>query len=291
MALPRETRQDDFGIDAQEASIREIQEGRQRLRFRATAFSWLQLAEVVELERDDQNRWTGFVTVRVLTMEASRNRVKIGLEAGGNGLFVGGPPEIHSLVVIGWLPTGRPIIVAKTVASIADLRERKDLPDLQEGEYFIRSGIVTLDDDGNPVHLPGASIYLDANGRIVLQDKDKTAEVLIGPALDSEGDPETDPQTGNPVLLRCRIKDASGAALATLYFDDEGNLTLEATDVNLLVDKLSVGENPNDGDQLVTRRWALTTFLTHIHSDPTSGFTGTPVEGAGTAFTGVLRSK
>ena len=270
-----------------------IEQGREASRAQAVAFTWLQLAEITEIEKADDGKWNGLLTVNLLTIAGNRQRVKMTLGAVGNGIFVGGPPEPRTLVVVGWLPAGMPVLLAQVPMTIEGLRVSKSLPDLIEGEYLLRAGVLAQSDSEK---IPGGSVFLDRNGRVILENQNKTAEVVIGEGLvgATDGEPtknpaETgnDPKTSKPTLVRVRTKDSDGNTLATLYMDTEGNVTLEAETLRLAVNDMAVGEGTNDRDQLVTRGWVVDTYMLHSHAAQGASPPTTP----GSAFTSIQKSK
>jgi hypothetical protein len=282
--------QDPTGFSGSKDSQAAIASGRSRGGSRAVAFRWLQLASVTGVDKTESGDWDGFLTVQLMTMEGTRERVKMTLAAVGNGLFVGGPPEIGSLVIIGWLPAGRPVVVGQAPITVQGLRDVKDLPDLVEGEYLIRSGNLDLLTNAQ---IPGATILLDRDGKILLKNRAKTVEVTVGATLDLDGLEEKDPKSGEAVHLKCRILDASGNQLAALSFGDEGSVTIQATEVHLDADSVAIGDDPTNGDRLVTQRWLRQVFDLHTHTGGAVGELTTapipiPVQGD---VTEVLRSK
>ena len=281
----RETPGLDVPAQAEFQSAQHIM-GARAARPQSVTHQWLQLAEITKVETNEDGRWSGYLTVRLLTVEGTRQRVKYTASAVGNGLFAGECPEEGSLVLLGWLPAGIPIVLAKVPFSVEALYQRKALPELKKGEYLIRGGVV----EGG-AKVPGGSVRWDQYGRVVLTDKDKRVEVVVGPPRDGNGEVESNDATGQNFRCRVTVKDINGVSAMKLRVDDAGNVSLEAPRLDILADEVNVGDDPGNEDKLVTRRWVQQTFLTHVHPDPTSGVTGTPQGGAGSAFTDVLRSK
>lgn len=286
----RKIHQDQGYLEGGRDSAESIVAGRQRDRFRGVAFRWLQLAEVTGLETNEDGSYTGYVKTQLLAMEGTREKVRVACPAAGNGQFVGGVPETGSVVVLGWLPGGIPVALAQLPFSITALREDKGLPDLIGGEYLIQAG--TVESDGSRVS--GGRIVLDKNGRVIVESKDRTAEVMVGPALTSGGEAEEDGVTENPIILSCRIKDASGNTLSRLTFDDSGGVTLSAERVRVATEEMTVGsedDSPSSADQLLTRKWFNTKFASHVHTG-VGGPPATPFNILGDGErTEVLRSK
>lgn len=271
-----------------------IHDGRMAGQQANVAFAFLQLAEVLDVNTNADGRWDGFLNIRLLTMEGTREKVKMCIPASGNGVFAGGPPEEHAILLLGWLPVGRPVVIAAVPISIEALFQNKDLPDLVPGEYLIRSGVVV---DG--IKVGGASILWDRYGRVIIKDREERIDVTVGPLLDANGDVETSPETGEPLRLRVRARDASGDTLLKLEVDDGGGLRLEARRVDFVADELNVGEDVGDRNKLVTQGWVQDIFDGHGHASSAPGHT---IVGPSTAviptapmaregLTEVLRSK
>jgi len=254
----------------------------------SVAFDWLQLASVTGVETNEDGRWTGFVTVQLLTIEGTRDKVKLAFPAAGNGVFSGGPPEVGSVVVLGWLPAGRPVVLGQIPFSIEALYQKKALPDLAQGELLIRSGNA-VEGEGR---VGGASILWDRDGRVIIQDREQRMEVTVGPVYDQNDVVEKNPQTGDEIRLRVQAKDANGVTLMSLRLDDGGNVLLEANRVDILSPEVNVGEDTNDRDRLVTRGGVEDVCKLHTHATAGTGAPSPPTIVAGeTGYTEQLRSK
>lgn len=271
-----------------------IQQGREAGLSNNVAFAFLQLAEVLDVNTNDEGRWDGFLNVRLLTMEGTREKVKMSIAASGNGVFAGGPPETKSVVVIGWLPVGRPIVLAAVPFNVEGLYQSKSLPNLIPGEYLIRAG---MEIDG--VKLGGASIIWDRYGRVIIKDREERIEVTVGPLLDANGEVETNADTGDEIRLRVRGTDEFGDTLLNIEVDDGGTLKVQARRMDVVADAVNIGEDVGDRNKLVTQGWVQDIFDGHGHASSAPGHT---IVGPSTAtistppmsrdgLTEVLRSK
>ncbi len=235
------------GPDADEHAIREqmrymrIIEGR-----RDNPFVQIHLAKITKIEKDDNGRSTGRVTVQLLTMPGGGVRVQVLIPVPSSQYwFAGGLPPINTLVTIGWLPQGIAIILAYHMHGFRQLVDIKNLPELVPGELFLRAEVTETEElppgiAGPPesVQAPGGTIFLDTNGDVTIQDKNKNTTVKL---------------------------------------DSAGNVTVTAS-TKVTVNAPVVHLGGEDGKKLLTEDF-LSTFNAHIHKGVTTGV-GTSLEPA-----------
>lgn len=236
-----------------------------------SAFRWLQLAKIVGVDKEDNGRWTGRVTVEFLQNAGSRGLVTVGMPMAGNAGYIGGVPEIDTVVVLGWAQAGLPVVICHVPFPPLVLEKNKAFPRLVEGEVLIRGSVR----DGDALHQePGGSMTADRYGRIVVASRKATAEIDVGP----------DP-ADTSILLRAVVRDSSGNAKCQLTMNDSGEVTLTADSVKIDAD-VTIGSGVGVS-ALATQAWVESVFKIHSHSS--LGSPPSPIPDTG--FTAKLRSE
>lgn len=236
-----------------------------------SAFRRMQLAKIVGVDKEDNGRWTGRVTVEFLQNQGSRGLVTVGMPVASNAAFIGGVPEINTVVVLGWVQAGLPIVICHVPFPPIVLEKNKAFPRLIEGEILIRGSVR----DGDASHQePGGAITSDRYGRITVASRKATAEIDVGP----------DP-SDTSILLRAVVRDSSGNAKCQLTMSESGEISLTADSINIAAD-VTIGGGITT-ESLATRTWVETVFKTHSH--PGVGSPPSPIPDTG--FTTKLRSE
>jgi len=251
--------------------------GFQNLKYQGSLFESLQLAKVVALVPDpkDATKWSGRVQVQVLTMDATRSSVTLTIPYASMAGFLGGVPELESLLIIGWLPHGIPVALGYVMLGLRNMETVKGFPSLAPGEIYARASV--REDEKQ---VGGGSVLLDRAGRVVLQSRGAEAEIVLG-------DDASDPSIKAKVTIR-----NSGGDGFTLSITDGGSVILKANDVLIDANSVAVGEETTALNDLVTRQWVRDVFDNHIHSGVTTGLGSSlkPVALTETGLTERLRS-
>lgn len=197
-------------------------------RRRENPFVQIHLAQITKIEKDDQGRFTGRVAVDLLTMPGGGTRVQVlvPLPASQNW-FVGGIPPINTLCTLGFLPQGVAVILAYHMHGLRQLIDVKGLPDLQPGEIYLQSEVTE-----NSLPAAGGTVYLDQNGDVTIQDKNKNTIITLD-------------NTGN-VTITASTK-----------------VTVNAPEATINADEVHLGGE--SGNKLVDDTF-ITFFNTHIHT-------------------------
>lgn len=164
---------------------------------------------------------TGLLNVSLLDKGGSRQKVPYVVAAGGNSMFLGGPPELGSLCIVGFRQSNDPVIIGFLPPSIHGLvSDRQTLPNLVPGEVFLQSSSKDVDTNGNVNFFRNARVWLDRYGRVRIEAQDY--EFITGYILGNEFSPTVsrlkDPVTGNPIFMRERV----GIGVERRV-DDQGN--------------------------------------------------------------------
>jgi hypothetical protein len=201
----------------------------------------VQLAQIEKIEVDENGKATGRATVRMLSMIGQRTSVLMPVPASQH-MFVGGLPPINTLVVIGWLPQGIGIILNYYPIKYRQLIAEDRIPDIIPGEILLQS---ELTEGGR--QRGGATILLDRNGQVIIQDKDSKVTVTITP---------------------------------------DGSVTIDA-DSKVTVNAPAVDLGGESGEELVTKTFLTSVFNSHTHAGVQSGgaVTGPPSPTASTEHT------
>lgn len=275
MSQTNEQIPDAIWVDDRREALENIQHGiTESFSMGMSTFRWLQLAKIIGVDKDADGRWTGRVTVQLLQNEASRGLVTLGLPWASQAGYIGGVPEIETVVVLGWVQAGLPVILCQVPFPPLILEKNKALPRLVEGEVLIRGSVRDPDVKHQE---PGGSFLSDRYGRVVVASRKATAEIDLG----------ADP-SDTSILLRVTVRDSSGNTKCQLTMSDSGVVTLTAETLNIDAD-VSIGDPVSYGT-LVTRQWVENTFKTHTHPAP-GGTTSVPSPISDSGYTEKLRSQ
>lgn len=250
--------------------------GLQASLFHASVYDSLQLARITALIDDPKSpgKWSGRVMVQVLGLDATRDNVVVTFPYCGQSGFLGGIPDIETLVVIGWLPGGHPVALGQVPLLLRALEAYKSLPVLVPGEILLRSSLRSPDASNQA---PGASMRLDAQGRAVITSANGGVEVSVGAPADT---PDT--------ALTVRVTAGADQKMVLLIGVD-GTVVLETTSVTIKADEVAIGEGTTPLNELVTRAWVNDVFAVHTHQATPA--TGPPLPFSDTGLTSRLRSE
>jgi hypothetical protein len=221
-----------------------------RANWRANPYAQSHLGQIVKIEKDDNGKITGRATVQILTLPKNSMRASVLMPlTASQYMFFGGLPPENTLCSIMWLPQGIGVITAYYPMKWREMIEASRWPDLSAGEIYIQSEVRR---DG--LAGPGATIKLDADGNVTIQDEEKKSTITMN--VDGEIMVESTDQ----IVVRA------------------DHVTVESDDVNL------GGES---GKRLVTQDFLTTVFNAHTHAGVQTGVgaTSTPVPAATTQFT------
>lgn len=153
---------------------------------------------------------------------------------GASGAINGGVPTKGQVVLIFYVGDEfRPIAVGGAIIQILNRVADGTIPILKSGEQIIQSEIPDdiFDESKRETYKPGASVYLDHKGRLLLRAVqndgtiDGTVKITLGNPVDDKIADEdanfvsTDPETGNEIVFR--LETQSGV---TINIDKEGNV-------------------------------------------------------------------
>jgi hypothetical protein len=169
-------------------------------RMRDNPYIKIHLAEITKIELNENGRPTGRATVRLLTLPGVRSSVLMPVPSS-QYWFHGSLPPINTLVSVGWLPQNIAIILNYYPLNLKQLKEKKDLPDLETGEIYMRAQIKQ-----GTTNVPGGTIFLDKDGAVVLKDKDEKTTV----AMDADGNVTINADT--KVTVNCSEVNLGGEA-------------------------------------------------------------------------------
>jgi len=177
-----------------------------------------------ELIVDENNNRipSGLLNIRLLESNAPRKDVPYVMPMTGNAAYMGGLPEIGSYCVVGFRQQNQPIIIGFLPFGIDNMvRQRRTIPNLEEGEVYLQASNRTVDIDNTPNFFRGARVWLDRYGRIRIDTTDY--DLTIGYILSDEFEPNVqmlfDEVTGENVFLRETLP---GGTIRRA--DDKGNI-------------------------------------------------------------------
>lgn len=292
-----QTPRDIHPTDAEDESVKAIGKGMSR-QFRQRAFRWLQQARVTRVDIDpDTDGWTGTVAVELLTMAGTRAGVRMTLPIAGNAQFAGGPPLENTVVVIGWLPAGLPMIVGYMPPLPGDMEALGKLRRLEPGEYLLQAGVKLPTGE----QVPGGSVHLKASGEVETESRDP-AEKAVLTRERSGATGVDDPDTEAEIHYQIAAVDADGNVKGAVSIDTDGNILIDAPGSRVILRSSDVrvgADDVNDLDTLVTRQWVRDVFDKHTHlsaptgsvSGPSAGVLESTIPLPDGAFTEKLRSK
>lgn len=151
---------------------------------------------------------TGLLRIEILDTAEVREKVPYIMPGAGNSTFIGSPPEVGAMCVIGWRSQNRPVVIGFLPPGLDNLSEgRQVAPTLEPGEVLIQGSKTDLSSDGEVRVFPGPRLWFDRLGRIILESSEYTltAGYLLTDEYTTVPDPLTDPVTDAPVLFRERV--------------------------------------------------------------------------------------
>jgi hypothetical protein len=208
------------------------------------------LGQIVKVERDDEGKLTGRATVHILTLPKNSMRVSVLMPiTASQYMFFGGLPPENTLCLLSWLPQGIGVITAYYPMKWREMINASRWPDLAAGEIYVQSEVRR-----NGLAAPGATIRLDADGNVTIQDEQKNSTITMN------------------VSGEITIESSEKVTVQS------SRVTVESGDVNL------GGES---GKQLVTQDFLTDVFNSHTHTgvQTGAGATSTPLPVATAQFT------